>query len=132
MQVKLVRQAVPESSERSIVPFELTSGKVYQVLGIEADNYRLLCDDLRSLNDRKANTTLRSRMPQPYLYSPKLFDVVDSSEPSFWVYEYGEGGECYCYPQEWMHTGFFEDYHDHLPEAHAVFWEVYHRLYSEG
>ena len=71
-------------------------------------------------------------MPQPYLYSPKLFDVVDSSEPSFWVWEYGEDGERYCYPQEWMYAGFFEDYHDYLPEAHVIFWEVYHRLYSEG
>ena len=123
---------IQNRTNNSGLPFDLTLGRVYQILGIEADNYRLICDDLRSPDDRKANSTLRSKMPQPYLYSPQLFDVVVSSEPNFWVCVYGEGGERYCYPREWMHVGFFEDYHDHLPEAHAIFWEVYYRLYLEG
>ena len=29
-------------------------------------------------------------------------------------------------------SGFFEDYHDRLPEAHALFWDVYYRLYADG
>lgn len=132
MQVKLVRQADPEPDEQPGLPSSLTVGKVYQVLGIEAGAYRLIGDDLRSLDDREVNAALRSNMPQPYLYPPQLFDVVDGSEPSFWVCVYGEGGERYCYLREWMHVGFLEDYHDHLPEAHAIFWEVYYRLYLEG
>ena len=31
-----------------------------------------------------------------------------------------------------MRVSFFEDYHDYLPEAHAIFWKVYYRLYLEG
>lgn len=107
MQVKLVRQTDPEPDEQPGLPFDLTLGKVYQVLGIEADDYRLICNDLRSPDDRKIDATSRSKMPQPYLYSPRLFEVVDSSEPSFWVCEYGEGGERYCYPRGWMRVGFF-------------------------
>jgi len=46
------------------------------VIGIEAG-------DLRILNDAG----------RPYLYSTRLFSVVDSQEPSDWITEYDEDGE---------------------------------------
>ncbi len=51
----------------------LTQNKPYFVIGIEADHYRIIDDD-----------------GEPFLYSPKLFDIVDSEEPKEWVVEYGE------------------------------------------
>jgi hypothetical protein len=45
----------------------LTLGREYEVLGIEADSYRVL-------NDRN----------DPVLYEPAAFQVLDWSEPLFW------------------------------------------------
>ena len=55
---------------------DLTPGQDYAVIGVEADDFRLL-------NDRG----------QPYLYPHQLFDIVDPLEPEDWVMEVGEDGE---------------------------------------
>jgi hypothetical protein len=78
-------------------------GDAYEVIGIEAGYLRLLDD--RGL---------------PSLFSPELFETVDSSRPSHWVVSSEEGDE-YAYAPELNQEGFFEDYFDRKPEAIRVF-----------
>ncbi|MGH9843757.1 MAG: hypothetical protein ACREEM_33900, partial [Blastocatellia bacterium] len=59
---------------------DLTPNQHYVVLGIEADDFRILNDNGR-----------------PYLYPNEIFRVVDSREPDDWVTQLGEEGERYCY-----------------------------------
>jgi hypothetical protein len=92
---------------------DLTPGQPYMVLGIEAD-------DLRILNDQG----------KPYLYPPEIFNVVDAREPEDWVSEVGEDNERYAYPPLLNDSGFFEDYFDGKPEAVATFWRVMNRRLS--
>lgn len=82
------------------LPHGITGGMTYVVLGIEADEYRLL-------NDEK----------EPVLYAPALFDVVDEQTPACWLCSFGPDGEKYAYPPELNEPGFFEDYHDGVPSA---------------
>ena len=82
---------------------DLTPGNRYRVLGIEAN-------DLRLLNDEG----------QPYLYPPQLFIIVDPTEPPDWVTTYGDEGERYAYPPALSRPGFFEDYFDGNAEAKAA------------
>jgi len=86
---------------------DLTAGQRYLVIGIEADDYRIL-------NDRG----------QPYLYPHDLFDVVDATEPEDWLTEKGDDQERYSYPRPLNRTGFFEDFFDDRQEAVATFWRV--------
>jgi hypothetical protein len=86
---------------------DLTPNQPYAVIGIEAD-------DLRILNDQG----------QPYLYPAKLFEVVDSREPDDWVTEVGDDGERYAYPPLLNTAGFFEDFFDREPGTVATFWQV--------
>jgi len=86
---------------------DLTLGQPYVVIGIEADDYRILNDQGR-----------------PYLYSPDLFTIVDAREPADWVNEVGEDGERYAYPPQIQFVGFFEDFFDDQREAVATFWQV--------
>lgn len=72
---------------------DFTLGTSYEILGIEADDFRIL-------NDRGI----------PYLYPPDLFVIVDSHEPKEWITERGADGERYSYPKELSGTGFFEDW----------------------
>lgn len=83
---------------------DLTVGRVYYIIGIEADDYRILNDE-----------------GQPYLYAHELFVVVDAQEPSNWETEYREEGERYAYPPELNEPGFFEDYFDGKTEAIVTF-----------
>jgi hypothetical protein len=94
---------------------DLTPGQPYVVLGIEAD-------DLRILNDQG----------RPYLYPHQLFAVVDAREPDDWVNERGEDHERYAYPPPLNSGGFFEDYFDGKPEAVATFWRVMNRRLSDA
>jgi hypothetical protein len=73
----------------------LTAGNVYRVIGIEADDYRLLND-----------------FGRPYLYPPDWFEVVDTKRPTEWVSVFGDEGEEYAYPPPLGQPGFFEDYFD--------------------
>ncbi|HMN27534.1 MAG TPA: hypothetical protein PKE45_05205 [Caldilineaceae bacterium] len=86
---------------------DLTFGQPYVVLGIEADDYRILNDQGR-----------------PYLYPPELFTLIDAHEPADWVNEFGEDGERYAYPPQIHFVGFFEDFFDDQREAVATFWQV--------
>lgn len=91
----------------------LTHGKLYEVIGIEADYYRIIND----LND-------------PCLYEPAYFKVEDPAEPTFWVSSHGKDGERYAYPARWSSPGFFEDFHDQLESVVSQFWREYEHLYG--
>ncbi len=86
---------------------DLASGQDYVVIGIEADDYRILNDQGR-----------------PFLYPSDLFDLVDSHEPKDWLTEYGDDRERYAYPSPLNGRGFFEDFFDGQREAVATFWRV--------
>jgi hypothetical protein len=92
---------------RNVKHPDLTPGQQYVVIGIEAD-------DLRILNDQGS----------PYLYPHHLFEVIDPREPEDWVVEFGEGGERYAYPPPLNESGFFEDFFDGKPDAVAAFWRA--------
>jgi hypothetical protein len=91
---------------------DLTLDNVYTILGIEDDDYRLISDEGR-----------------PYLYPAVIFELVDSSEPSDWVTEFGAEGERYSYPPELSARGFFEAYFDGEPIAVATFRKHAARLF---
>jgi hypothetical protein len=91
-------------------PSRLIFEKSYEVLGIEADWYRIL-------NEKS----------DPVLYPSELFDLIDDSEPADWLTEHGQDGERYSYPPELSGVGFFEDYHDNKLDAVAAFQEYLNR-----
>lgn len=86
---------------------DLTPDQRYFVIGIEADDYRILND-----------------YGKPYLYPSNLFTVVDPREPDIWVTEYGDEGERYSYPPALQGAGFFEDYFEGKEEVVSTFWHV--------
>ncbi len=91
---------------------DLTFGQPYAVIGIEADEFRILNDAGR-----------------PFLYPPSLFSLVDPREPRDWITEFGADGERYSYPRALNSTGFFEDFFDQKTKAVSTFWRVVnHRL----
>ena len=94
---------------------ELTLDQPYFVIGIEADDYRILNDS-----------------GKPYLYPSHLFEVVDPQEPSIWITEYGDNGERYSHPPALNEAGFFEDYFDGKDEALSKFWHVINNRLSEA
>jgi hypothetical protein len=59
----------------------LTLGRAYEVLGIEADLYRILTDE-----------TTYPWPNDPVLYEPNCFRVVGPSEPEFWQGTVGKDG----------------------------------------
>jgi hypothetical protein len=89
---------------------DLTASQPYVVIGIEADDYRILNDAGR-----------------PYLYPRSLFAVLDAREPRDWVSEFGEDGERYAYPAPLNQPGFFEDFFDDETKAVKTFWRVMNR-----
>jgi len=91
----------------------MSVGKVYLVIGIEADSYRIV-------NDAQ----------MPYLYNPNQFEVIDSQRPNFWITEYGEDQEEYSYPSSWNAPGFFEEFHDGNKEVVCQFWSDCEALYG--
>jgi hypothetical protein len=86
---------------------DLTAGRPYAVIGIEAD-------DIRLLNDHG----------QPYLYPPDLFQITDDQRPPDWLIRRGDAGEQYAYPPAFSQPGFFEDFFDHQPAATTTFWQT--------
>ena len=86
---------------------DLTPGLSYVVIGIEADDFRILNDQGR-----------------PYLYPSRLFKIIDPYKPRDWVTERGEDGESYAYPLPLNAAGFFEDFFDAKPKAVATFWRI--------
>ncbi len=99
MRVRVVNQ-----NREDIVYGDLTLGNTYRVLGIEADDLRIISDEGR-----------------PYLYPMDLFEIVDSTESADWTTTFGEDGERYSYPPELGAVGFFEDYFDDVREAVMTF-----------
>lgn len=98
----------------------LTLEREYEVLGIEADLFRILDDpETKPYGD------------DPVLFEPDCFKVIDPTEPDFWVCEVGEDDERYCYPPEWSGIGFFEDYHDGMIEVGQVFWRLLKHYYPK-
>lgn len=86
---------------------DLSTRQPYMVIGIEADDFRILNDAGR-----------------PYLYPARLFAVMDRREPQDWVSESGRDGERYAYSQPLNKPGFFEDFFDDKPKAVSTFWRV--------
>lgn len=86
---------------------DLTPEAPYLVIGVEADDYRVLNDEGR-----------------PYLYPAELFEIEDPSEPEDWVEEHGDDAERYAYPPPLAAIGFFEDFFDAKKEAVTTFWRV--------
>src|ERR1041385_2807030 len=87
------------------VTHELTRGAIYEVIGVEADWYRLL-------NDAGA----------PTLFPPELFTIVDPRRPRHWTTRIADGVE-YAYAPELARPGFFEDYF----EGDTVAVKAFHR-----
>jgi len=94
---------------------DISQGQAYFVIGIEADDFRILND-----------------AGKPYLYPADLFTVVDPTEPGDWVNEFGEDGERYAYPPELSRPGFFEDFFDHVPEATSIFWHTVNQRLADA
>jgi hypothetical protein len=102
MKVKCIANTEPDEWDPSINrEHRLTVGALYEVIGIEADDYRILNDAL-----------------DPVLFSPGVFEVVDPTRPDHWVTEHDDGVE-YSYAPELRRI--FEDYHDRKPEAIRTF-----------
>lgn len=96
--------------DRSLtIQHALTVGEVYEVIGIEADWYRLLND-----------------FGEPVLFAPDLFEIVEPSRPAQWVARREDGAE-YAYAPELAAPGFFEDYHERKPEAQRAFHRYINR-----
>ncbi len=94
---------------------DLDPDEQYFVIGIEADDYRILND-----------------FGKPYLYPPDLFDVMEDREPLCWITEYGDEGERYAYPPALNEVGFFEDYFDGKERVITAFWHVINKQLSES
>ena len=92
---------------------DITFGQYYVVIGIEADDFRLLNDQGR-----------------PYLYPPHLFEVTNYRQPSDWITETGDDGEKYAYPHLLSRNGFFEDFFDGEAETVAIFWRTLNQQLS--
>lgn len=105
--VLVERDMTVKKKQQNVHHPELTPGQSYVVIGIEADDYRILNDHGR-----------------PYLYPHDLFEVEVAYEPNDWVTEIGEEGERYSYPPTLNATGFFENFFDGKQEAIALFWRV--------
>lgn len=109
--------SVPATPQTRWIPRDhcnLTVGKRYEVLGIEADDYRIL-------NDRN----------DPVLHHPSGFRVMTAAEPAFWKSSLGSEMERYAYPEAWLLRGFFGKYHDGVREAREQFWDDLRTLYPE-
>src|SRR5262245_37314524 len=74
---------------------DLTPERAYVVIGIEADDLRILNDEGR-----------------PFLYPARVFRIVDRREPRDWISDVGDDGERYAYPPAINGAGFFEDFFD--------------------
>jgi len=94
---------------------DLTPNQPYFVIGIEADDYRILNDQ-----------------GKPYLYPAHLFEIIDPREPSNWVTEFGDENERYSYPEILNKAGFFEDFFDGKDEARSKFWQVVNEQLSDA
>lgn len=108
--MKVVLKRANTTDGRVII--SLTLGDTYEVIGIEGNEYRIV-DDKR----------------EPILFDPTCFEVVDNTEPTFWV-SVLEDGVRYAYPPEWARPGFFEDYFDYQEDTRQEFWTQLDRYFG--
>ncbi|MCF7994959.1 MAG: hypothetical protein K9L88_08990 [Chromatiaceae bacterium] len=94
---------------------DLSANQPYFVIGIEADDFRILND-----------------WGKPYVYPCALFDVIDSERPADWLIDIGDDGEQYAYPAALNAPGFFEDFFDQKPEQAAIFWHELNKVLSHA
>ncbi|PZN81330.1 MAG: hypothetical protein DM484_08515 [Candidatus Methylumidiphilus alinenensis] len=94
---------------------DLSENQPYFVIGIEADDYRLLND-----------------AGKPYLYPPEIFHIIDSSQPMEWITEFGDDGEQYSYPAPLNEVGFFEDLFEQQHEKVSVFWHIVNQTLAKA
>lgn len=110
MRVRCLTTRCPDGRVARVTP-----GEIYEVIGIEANAYRIIDDR----ND-------------PVLFDPELFEVVDGVRPDDWVEAWYDGEE-YAYPAPFNEPGFWEDYHEHEPMARLAFSRFLNRrLRSSG
>jgi len=82
----------------------LTPGKMYALVGISQDSFRVLNDN-----------------EEPVIYPKNMFDEIDLVIPGDWIWQrYSEDEYC-VNPPELASPGFFEDWFDHKSEALTVF-----------
>ena len=86
---------------------DLSLDQPYYVIGIEADDFRIIND-----------------FGKPYLYPQRIFFIADPRESKEWVTEYGDEGERYSYPPAMNQPGFFEDYFEGKKETVSLFWHI--------
>ncbi len=86
---------------------DLTPARPYVVIGIEADDLRILNDEGR-----------------PFLYPARVFRVIDRHEPDDWISDVGDAGERYAYSPPLNGVGFFEDFFDGNKRAVRTFWRI--------
>jgi hypothetical protein len=110
MKVVLKRR---ETSDGRVIG-TLKLGNAYEVIGIEGNDYRIVDEN-----------------GEPILFEPGCFDLLDASEPDFWLSRV-EGGVRYAYPPDWMRPGFFEDFFDRKDEIRRAFWSQHTRYYGRG
>jgi hypothetical protein len=93
----------------------LINKKEYDVVGIEADDYRIV--------DEKG---------EPYLFPYSAFVITDETIPNEWIISYGEDGEKYAYPPILNVKGFFEDFFDGNNEAMSIFRKHIHEKHNDS
>src|SRR5262245_24239469 len=81
----------------------LSAGTVYDVVGLDSDNFRVIDD-----ND------------QPFLFPKALFEIVDPAIPDDWVSKTVDD-EYYVDPPECAGRGFYEAYFDGVEAAVKTF-----------
>lgn len=83
------------------------------MLAVEGDMYRLLND-----------------FGEPTLHEVKAFECTCDEHPDFWVSIHDEGDD-YDGPQCWNSPGYFEDWHDSVPDVMLDFERVIKIRYPE-
>ncbi len=82
----------------------LKPNKIYEVIGIDHDSYRVI-----------------DEAGEPILYPKALFEIIDPLIPTFWIRKAYSSDEYYIDPPGLDKPGFYEDYFDGKPEAIATF-----------
>lgn len=82
---------------------KLTIGKIYDVIGLEGEYYRIINDS-----------------NEPILYTKELFEIIDSNIPADWI-ETKFDDEIFVEPIETSKPGFYEDFFDDEPNAVQIY-----------
>jgi hypothetical protein len=93
----------------------ITPGREYVVAGYDWKYYRIVDD-----------------RGEPLLYRKRFFDVVDPYEDPRWVKDGPfEDGVYYVDAPGCAEPGFYEDWHDRVPEARSTFARVFAELVAD-